>query len=154
MIYRKTPLSYKLQSLMQILLSQTARIQLPMSSAARRQQRLGSEQLRVNNKTEFLPTHGFHIGQSVMYLNPIKTRWYPARIRSLCQVPRSYKIETDDGILYQKTQNHLKLFQCKTDKKDKNDTQTIKYESKTSKGNNNTQIRPKPKIKLPVKLNL
>ena len=40
-----------------------------MSSAARIQQGLGSEQLRVNNKNEHLPTHDFHIGQSVMYLN-------------------------------------------------------------------------------------
>ena len=42
-----------------------------MSGAARRQQGLGSEQLRVNNKNEHLPTHDYHIGQSVMYLNPI-----------------------------------------------------------------------------------
>ena len=107
---------------MQILQSQTARTQLLMSSTAGRQQGLGSEQLRVTNKNEHLPTHDYHIGQSVMYLNPINKRWYPTRIRSLCQEPRSYKIETDDGIIYQKTQNHLKLFQCKTDKNDKNDT--------------------------------
>ena len=30
----------------------------------------------------------------------------------------------------------------------------MNYESKMSKGNNNTQIRPKCKIKPPVKLNL
>ena len=43
MIYRNTPLSNKLQSPMQILQSQTARTQLPMSNAARAQQGLGSE---------------------------------------------------------------------------------------------------------------
>ena len=41
-----------------------------MSSVARIQQGLGSEQLRVNNKNEHLLTHDFHIGQSVMDLNP------------------------------------------------------------------------------------
>ena len=107
---------------MQILQSRTARTQLPMSSAARIQQELGSEELRVNNKNEHLPTHDYHIGQSVMYLNPINKRWYPAKIRSLCQEPRSYKIETHKGTVYRKTQNHLKLFQQKTDKKDKDDT--------------------------------
>ena len=122
MIYRNTPLSPKLKSPMQILQSRTARTQLPMSNVARRQQGLGSEQLRVTNKNEHLPTHDYHIGQSVMYLNPINKRWYSARIRGLCQEPRSYKIEADDGIIYQKTQNHLKLFQCKTDKKDRNNT--------------------------------
>ena len=49
-IYRNTPLSHMLQSPMQILQSRTARTQLPMSSTARIQQGLGSEQLRVNNK--------------------------------------------------------------------------------------------------------
>ena len=104
-------MSHKLQSIMQILQSQTARTQLPMSSAARIQQGLGSEQLRVNNKNEHLPTHDFHIGQSVMYLKPTNKRWYPAKIRSLCQEPRSYKIETDNGTIYRKTQNRLKLYQ-------------------------------------------
>ena len=58
-------------------------------------------------------------------------------------------------VLYiKKTQNHLKLFQCKTDKNDKNDTQTINYTNEMSKGHNNMQIRPKCKIKTPVELNL
>ena len=111
MIYRNTPLSHKLQSPIQILQSQTARTQLPMSSAARIQQGLGSEQLRVNNKNEHLPTHDFHMGQNVMYLNPANKRWYPTTITSLCQEPQSYKIKTDDGTIYRKTQNHLELYQ-------------------------------------------
>ena len=122
LIYRNTPLSHRLQSPMQILQSQAARTQLPMSSAARIQQGLGSEQLRVNNKNEHLPTHDFHIGQSVMYLNPMNKRWYPSKIRTLCQEPSSYKIETDDGTIYRKMQNHLKLYQQNTDKKEKGDT--------------------------------
>ena len=125
-----------------------------MSSAARIQQGLGSEQLRVNNKNEQLPTHDYHIGQSVMYPNPMNKRWYPAKIRSLCQEPISYKIETDDGTIYRKTQNHLKLYQQNTNKKDKDDTWTINFDSKMSNGNNNNQIRPKHKVKPPVKLNL
>ena len=154
MIYRNTPSSHKLQSPMQILQSQTARTELPISSTARIQQGLDSEQLRVNNKNEHLPTHHYHIGQSFMYLNPINKRLYAAKIRSLCQEPRNYKIETDNGTIYRKTQNHLKLLQCKTDKKDTDDTQTINYKSKMSKGNNNILIRPKHKIKLLGKLNL
>ena len=81
-----------------------------MSNAAGPQQGLGSEQLR-ENKNKHLPTHDFHIGQSARYLNPMSRRWYPATITSLCQEPRSYKIRTDDGIIYRKTQNHLKLYQ-------------------------------------------
>ena len=73
-----------------------------MSSTARIQQGLGSEQLTANNKNKHLPTHDYHIGQSVMYLNPINKRWYPAKIRSLCQEPRRYKIETDNGTIYRK----------------------------------------------------
>ena len=107
MIYRNTPLSNRLQSPMQILQWQTARTKLPMSNATRAQQGLGSEQLRVNSKNELLPTHDFHIGQSVMYLNTVSRRWYPATIKSLCQEHRSYKIRTKDGIIYRKTQNHF-----------------------------------------------
>ena len=57
-------------------------------------------------------------------------------------------------LFIEKKPKHLKLFQCKTDKKDKDDTWTINYESKMSNGNNNIQIRPKHKTKPPVKLNL
>ena len=68
--------------------------------------------------------------------------------------PRHYNIETDDGTIYRKMQNHLKLYQRNTDKKDKGDTQTINSESKMSNGNNNIQVRPKCKVKPLVKLNL
>ena len=37
-----------------------------MPSAARIQQGLGSEQLRVNKKNEHLPTHDYDTGQSVI----------------------------------------------------------------------------------------
>ena len=110
MIYRNTPFSNKLQLPMQILQSRTTRPQLSMSNAARAQQGLGSEQLRVNSRNEQLPTHVYHIGQSVMCLNPVNRKWYPAIFTSLCQEPRSYKIRADDGITYRKIQNHLKLY--------------------------------------------
>ena len=76
-----------------------------MSSVARIQQGLGSEQLRVNNKNEHLPMHDFHMGQSVMHLNPTNRRWYPAKMTSLCQELRSYKIKMDDGTIYRKIQS-------------------------------------------------
>ena len=113
MIYRKTPLSNKLQSPMQILQSHTVRTQLPMSNVTRIQQGLGSEQLRVSNKNKHLPTHDFHIGQSVMYLNPVNRRWYTATITSLCQEPRSSKIRTDDGIIYKKNTEPLETVPTK-----------------------------------------
>ena len=50
MIYRNTPLSSHLQSPMQILQSQTARSQLPMSDMAKKQFGLGREQLRVKKQ--------------------------------------------------------------------------------------------------------
>ena len=110
MIYRNTTLSNMLQSPMQILQSQTASTQLPMSNMAVTHG-LGSEQLRVTSKNEQLPTHDLHIGQSAMYLDPVNRRWYPATITSLCQEPISYKIRTEDGIIYRKTEKHLKPYQ-------------------------------------------
>ena len=110
MIYRNIPLSSQLQSPMQILQSQIPRSQLPLSCAARKQHGLGPEQLRAKSENEQLPTHNLHIGQSVMYQDPVTKRWYPATITSLCQEPRSYKIRTRDGIIYRKTQTNLKPY--------------------------------------------
>ena len=84
-----------------------------MSNVARAQQVLGSEQLTVNSKNKHLPTHDFNIGQCVIYLNPVNRRWYPAKITSLCQEPRSYKIRTDDGIIYRKITKPLEAVPMK-----------------------------------------
>ena len=83
MIYCNTPLSNALQSLMQILTSRSARLSLSMSNTARQQKHLECKDLRTQCKNEHLPTHDFHIGQNVMYLNPVNRRWYPATITSL-----------------------------------------------------------------------
>ena len=71
----------------------------------------GPEQLRVKSKNEQLPTHDLHIGQSLMYQDPVTKRWHPATIASLYQEHRSYRIRTKDGISHRKTQNHLKPYQ-------------------------------------------
>ena len=111
MVYHTTPLSSTLQSPMQILTGRSARSSLPMSNAARRQKGLGCEELRIQGKNKHLPTHDYHRGQSVMYLNPTDKRWYPATITSLCKEPQSYNIETEDGTIYRKTQSHQKMYQ-------------------------------------------
>ena len=98
------PLLSTLQSLMQILASRSARSSLPMSNTARQQKCLDCKDLSAQSKNEHLPTHDFHIGQSVMYLNPVNRRWYPGTITSLCQEPQSYKIKTDDDTIYRKTE--------------------------------------------------
>ena len=116
MIYHNTPLSNTLQSLIQILTRRSARSSLPMSNTARQQKHLDCEDLRTQCKNEHLPTHDIHIGQNVMYLNHVNRRWYPATITSLCQEPRSYKIKTDEAIIYRKTQSHLKVYQRNTEK--------------------------------------
>ena len=153
MIYRNTPLSSQLQSPMQILHSQTARSQLPMSNVARNQHGLGSEQLRVKTKNEQLPTHDLHIGQSVMYHDPVTKRWYSATITSLCPETRSYRIRKKDGITYRKMQNHLKPYQLQHNKDKMNNcnTQTLKSDLKQI---TNKQTRPKHNIKPSVKLDL
>ena len=124
-----------------------------MSNAAREQHGLAPEQLRVKSKNEQLPTHDLHIGQSVMYQDPVTKRWYPATITSLCQEPRSYKIRTRDGIIYRKTQDHLKPYhpQHNKDKMSNCHAQTLQSDLKQI---NNKQIRPKHNIKPPGKLNL
>ena len=150
MIYRNTPLAYTSKSLMQMLQQRSARSQLPMSNAARRKFGIIAEQ--SPKKNQHIPSHDFHIGQDVMCQNPITKIWFPVKIKELCQEPRSYQIETLEGILYRRTQNHLKPF-----KKTQIDEQYSQSSSNRTiiKPNSNTiEQRLKRQIKAPIKLNL
>ena len=109
MIYHNTPLASISKSPMQMLQQRSVRSQLPMSNVAKRQLGITVEQLSTN-KNQHLPSHDFHIGQEVMCQSPITKRWFPAKIKALCPEPRSYQIETPEGITYRRTQYHLKPF--------------------------------------------
>ena len=108
MIYCNTPLACTSKSPMQMLQQRSARSQLPMSNAARR--RLGIVAEQPPRKNQHLLSHDFHIGQDVMCQSPITKKWFPVKIKELCLQPRSYQVETPEGIVYRRTQNHLKLF--------------------------------------------
>ena len=95
MIYRNTPLSSCLQSPMQILSSRATRSTLPLSNVAKRQMGIQSEELRVKQKNQHLPTHELCLNQTVMYQEPTSKKWYPVRITKLCKEPRSYIITTE-----------------------------------------------------------
>ena len=108
MIYRNTPLASTSKSPMQILQQRSARSQLPMSNVARRRFGIAAEQ--TFRKNQHLPSHDFHIGQYVMCQSPITNRSFPVKIKALCPEPRSYQVEMLEGIIYRRTQNHLKPF--------------------------------------------
>ena len=95
---------------MQILPCKTARSDLPMSNAAKKQLGIQPEVIRNIDKLEVLPTHDQHVAQSVMYQDSVTKRWHPAIITSLCQEKRSYMIGTSDGVVYRKTQVHFKQY--------------------------------------------
>ena len=88
---------------MQILQSKSARSDLPMSNAVRKQLDLDSEDLGNTCKHEHLPTHDLHVGQDVIFQDVTSKWWYPATITSLCQEPRSYNITTREGVNYRRT---------------------------------------------------
>ena len=110
MIYQNTPLTGSLLSPMQILQGRSARSDLLMSNAARKQLGIQSEVLRNIDKHYVLPTQDLHVGKSVMYQDSVTKQWHPAVITSLCQEKRSYKITTSDSVIYRKTQAHLKPY--------------------------------------------
>ena len=153
MIYHNTPLASTSKSPMQMLQQRLARSQLLMSNVARRRLGIVAEQQPKTN--QHLPTHEFHIGQDVMCQSPITKRWFPVKIKALCPEPRSYQIETPEGITYRRTQNHLKPFQLcqKTQTKEHHKEQCHK---ETLIQSDFTKILPHPKrqIKVPTKLNL
>ena len=108
MIYHNTPLTCTSKSPMQMLQQRSARSQLPMSNAVRRKFEIIAEQ--PLKKNQHIPLHDFHIGQDVMCQSPVTKKWFPVKIKELCLEPRSYQVETLEGIIYRRTQNHLKPF--------------------------------------------
>ena len=80
-----------------------------MSNAACRQLGIAAKQTTAN-KNQHLPLNDLHIGQEVMYQDSVTKRWLPATIKALCPEPRSYQIQTTEGIIYRRTQNHLKPY--------------------------------------------
>ena len=110
MTYRNTPLLSHLQLQMQILSSRATRSTLLLSNAAKKQTGLYSEELRVKQKNQHLPTHDLCLDQTVMYQDPTNKKWYPAKITKLCDEARSYIISIDDGTQYRKIQKHLKPY--------------------------------------------
>ena len=124
-----------------------------MSNAARR--RLGIVAEQPLRKNQHLLLHDFHIEQDVMCQSPITKKWFPVKIKELCLEPRSYQVETLEGIVYRRTQNHLKPFtpfqrtqineQCS---KPPINRTLIKSDSTI------IQQQPKRQIKVPIKLNL
>ena len=110
MVYCNTPLSNSLHSPMQILTSRSARLNLPLSNAARKQLGLDCEDLRTKYKNEHLLSYDLHLNQTVMYQDPTTKRRFPSTITKLCQEPRSYIITTKEDVQYRKTQAHLKPY--------------------------------------------
>ena len=150
------PLTSTSKSPMQIFLQRSPRSQLLMSNAARRWLGIAVEQLS-SNKNQHLPAHDFHIEQEVMCQSPITKRWFPATIKALCTEPRSYQIETKEGITYRRTQNHLKPF--KSHQKTQTKGQYVQKCSNTNRTPVNDdckriQAHLKRQIETPVKLNL
>ena len=119
MIYCNTPLANMSKSPMQILQQRSARSQLPMSNTAC----TGNLELLLNKqqqtKNQHLPLHDLHIGQEVMCQDFVTKRCFPTTIKALCPEPRSYQIETSEGVIYRRTQNHLNPYKShwKTPKK-------------------------------------
>ena len=109
MIYHNTLLESTSKSPMQMLQQRSARSQLPMSNATHRQLGIAAEQTTAN-KHQHLPLHDLHIGQEVMYQDSDTKRWFLATIKALCPEPRSYQIQTTKGVIYRRTQNHLKPY--------------------------------------------
>ena len=83
-------------------------------------------------------------------------RWFLATIKALCPEPRSYQIDTSEGVIYRITQNHLKPYKShwKTPRREQS-KQNIHYKlsntNQTPVKNNDItkQSHPKRQIKYP-----
>ena len=153
MIYCNTPLACTSKSLMQMLQQRSARSQLPMSNVARR--RLGIVAEQPPKKNQHLPLHDFHIGQDVMCQSPTTKKWFPVKIKELCPEPRSYQVEMLEGIIYRRTQNHLKPFTPSEGTQINEQCSKLPLNKTLIKSDSTAiQQQPKRQIKAPIKLNL
>ena len=90
-----------------------------------------------------------------MCQSPITKRWFPAIINALCPEPRSYQLETPEGITYRRTQSQLKPFKsCQRTQTTEQNQQQCQKRTIIQKDLNKMPLHPKRQIKVPVKLNL
>ena len=71
--------------------------------------------------------------------------------------PRSYGVETPEGVTNRRTQNHLKPYKSyqKTQRKEQSNQKQLNMNQTSVKDNDNLkQLHPKRQIKIPIKLNL
>ena len=153
MIYHNSPLTCTSKSPMQMLQQRSARSQLPMSNKARRKFGIITEQ--QPKKNQHLPLHDFHIGQDVMCQSPITKKWFPVKIKELCPEPRRYQVETLEGIVYRRTQNHLKPFTPSERTQTNEQCSKLPLNKTLIKSDSNAvKQQPKRQRKVPTKLNL
>ena len=106
-------------------------------------------------KNQHIPLHDFHIGQDVMCQSPVTKKWFPLKIKELCPEPRSYQVETPEGTVYRRTQNHLKPFTPSERTQINEQCSKLPLNRTLTKPNSNTiKQQPKRQIKAPIKLNL
>ena len=153
MIYHNTPLTCTSKSPMQMLQQRSARSQLPMSNAVRRKFGIIAEQ--PPKKNQHIPLHDFHISQDVMCQSPVTKKWFPAKIKELCPEPRSYQVEMPEGIVYRRTQNHLKPFTPSQRTQINEQCSKLPLNKTLIKSDSNAiKQQPNRQIKAPIKLNL
>ena len=112
---------------------------------------------RTQYKNEQVPLHDLHLDQAVMYQDPNDKRWYPATITRLCQEPRSYLINTKQGVQYRKTQAHLKPYHPQGEDEllvQESHKQTVPTVPNKLSAISLAQSRPKRDIKPPNRLDL
>ena len=113
------------------------------------------------NKNQHLPLHNLHIGHEVMYQDSVTKRWFPATIKALCPEPRSSQIQTIEGVIYRRIQNHLKPYKSyqkinkgELSNQNTNHMQSLKNQKLVKNSDNLQQFHPKRQIKIPMKLDL
>ena len=92
-----------------------------------------------------------------MCQDPTTMRWFPTTIKALCLEPRSYQIETPEGVTYRRTQNHLKPNKSyqKTPRREQSDQKQLNMNQTSVKDSDNMKHSClKRQIKIPIKLNL
>ncbi|XP_073967449.1 uncharacterized protein [Choristoneura fumiferana] len=115
--YRITPRS-NLPSPSQLLMSRSLRTQMPVVLEHLRP-KLENKQEYSEKKTHSKQRQKFyfdkkaknlpdiHVGDLVWYKKNPQSKWIPAKVVNKCKEPRSFIVETEDGVTYRRNRQHL-----------------------------------------------
>ena len=155
--YRTSPVAGKRESPIELLEQRRPRTNMPY---------LGKSDPRrkttPNNEEPKVKSHNYPIGTQVMYRggpdpeSSYHYMWYPARVTSHLEEPRSYLLENNYSKVVRRTEQHIRPFYTpprrSNGRRDRIDIEYYRAPAAAKRRSHNTTIRPKRKQRIELEV--